>query len=60
MITNKILSNKQYSFISGQSTIPQLLKVLDVWTKSLDEGHFVDAIYMAFQKEFDKVPHKTP
>ena len=58
MLTNKLFSNKQYGFISGRSTTLQLLKVLDIWTKSLDEGHSVDALYMDFQKAFDKVPHK--
>ena len=36
----------------------QLLEVLDVWTKVLDEGGCVDVIYMDFQKAFDTVPHR--
>ena len=49
----------QYGFISGRSTSLQLLEVLDKWTEALDNGHYVDCIYMDFQKAFDKVPHKT-
>jgi hypothetical protein len=30
---------------------------LDKWTEALDNGHYVDCIYMDFQKAFDKVPH---
>ena len=48
----------QYGFISGHSTSLQLLEVLDKWTEALDNGHYVDCIYMDFQKAFDKVPHK--
>jgi hypothetical protein len=42
----------------GRSTSLQLLEVLDKWTEALDNGHYVDCIYMDFQKAFDKVPHK--
>ena len=31
MIKNNLLSNKQYDFISGWSTVLQLLHVLDTW-----------------------------
>ena len=48
----------QYGFISGRSTSLQLLEVLDKWTEALDNGQYVDCIYMDFQKAFDKVPHK--
>ena len=56
--TAKILSNKQYGFVGGRSTILQLLKVLDDWTKILDDGGEVDVIYMDFMKAFDMVPHR--
>ena len=35
---NNLLSNKQFGFISGRSTTLQLLKVMENWTKILDEG----------------------
>ena len=36
----------------------QLLKVMDIWTKILDEGGSIEIIYCDFMKAFDKVPHK--
>ena len=36
---NNILSDKQYGFLPGRSTILQLLNVLDKWTEAIDNGH---------------------
>lgn len=58
MKRHKLFSKKQYGFISGRSTVLQLIKVLDRWTEVIDEGHAVDVIYCDFQKAFDRVPHK--
>lgn len=58
VISNKILSTKQFGFMTGQSTTLQLLHVVDEWTKLLDEGGEADVIYMDFQKAFDKVPNQ--
>ena len=55
MKVNQLFSSKQYGFISGRSTVLQLLNVMDIWTKALDDE--IDIIYMDFQKAFDKVPH---
>lgn len=55
---NKLFSRNQYGFISGRSTILQLLHVLENWTKILEEGDSIDVIYMDFMKAFDKVPHQ--
>ena len=57
MKRNKLFSKKQFGFISGRSTVLQLLQVLDKWTKILDKGGCVDTIYCDFMKVFDKVPH---
>ena len=54
----KILSKKQFGFVGGRSTVLQLIKVLDDWTRILDEDGEVDVIYMDFMKAFDKVPHR--
>ena len=35
----------------------QLLRVLDDWTKILDEGGAIDVIYFDFMEAFDKVHH---
>jgi hypothetical protein len=58
MSENKLLSDKQFGFIKGRSTMLQLLHMLDKWTRYLEEGGQVDAIYTDFEKAFDKVPHK--
>ena len=44
--------------MGGRSTVLQLLRVLDKWTKILDEGGTIECIYMDFMKAFDTVPHK--
>ena len=58
MKRHNLLSTKQFGFITGRSTVLQLIQVLDKWTEALDEGHVVDVIYCDFMKEFDRVPHK--
>ena len=54
---NNLFSAKQFGFLSGRSTVFQLLKVLDIWTDILDQGGTLDMIYCDFMKAFDKVPH---
>ena len=58
MKTNNLFSDKQFGFISGRSTVLQLLHVLDKWTKSINKGHSSDVIYMDHQEAFDTVPHR--
>ena len=55
MKDNDLLSNKQFGFIKGRSTVLQLLKVLDSWTETLENGGCIDVIYCDFMKAFDKV-----
>ena len=57
MRDNKLFSTFQYGFIDRRSTTLQLLYVLDEWTEILDSGGTIDAVYMDFMKDFDKVPH---
>ena len=57
MDDNKLFSPNQFGFLAGRSTVVQLLKVMDIWTKILDEGGCIDAVYCDFMKAFDKVPH---
>eukprot|EP00918_Siedleckia_nematoides_P047891 GHVU01104904.1.p1 GENE.GHVU01104904.1~~GHVU01104904.1.p1 ORF type:complete len:259 (+),score=26.37 GHVU01104904.1:1627-2403(+) len=58
MKNNKLFSPKQFGFMEGRSTTLQLLVTLEEWTKTLDEGGSVGAVYMDFMKAFDTVPHK--
>ena len=58
MTENNLFSPYQFGFISGRSTVLQLLHVLKIWCEVLDQGGSLDAIYCDFMKAFDKVPHK--
>ena len=53
-----LFSDKQYGFISGRSTVLQLLAVLESWTQSLDVGNDIDVAYYDYMKGFDKVSHR--
>ena len=54
---NDLLSDQQFGFIKGRSAVIQLLKVLDEWSQTIDQGESIDCVYMDFQKAFDTVPH---
>ena len=58
LCTNNLINKRQYGFMKGRSTSLQLLHMLDRWTKFLESGGQVDAIYTDFEKAFDKVPHR--
>ena len=58
MKNNKMISSTQFGFLPGRSCALQLLKVLDIWTKALEEGYDIDVIYMDYMKAFDTVPHR--
>ena len=53
--SNEILTNKQFGFLRGRSTVLQLLIIVDKWTEILDG--VIDVLYCDFQKAFDTVPH---
>ena len=55
---NGLISNKQFGFMAGRSTILQLLHCMEDWTNIIDSGGSVDVCYMDFLKAFDKVPHR--
>ena len=58
IMTNNLLSTKQYGFISGRSTVTQLLGFLDVCMERIVKGEIVDTTYLDFAKAFDTVPHR--
>ena len=58
LLEEKLLSNKQYGFIAGRSTIAQLLLYLGECIKKVANGDVVDSIYIDFSKAFDTVPHR--
>ena len=57
ILSNKLLSPKQYGFISGRSTVTQLLRYLDKCVETMVKGGVTDTIYLDFAKAFDTVPH---
>jgi len=56
--TDELLSNKQYGFVKGRSTVLQLLHYLDQCAEIVADGGVVDTIYLDYAKAFDTVPHR--
>ena len=54
---NNLMNNSQHGFREGRSTASQLLSYYDSILTMLEEGTYVDAVYLDFAKAFDKVDH---
>nr|VZI08040.1 unnamed protein product [Spirometra erinaceieuropaei] len=54
---NHLLSDSQHGFRKGRSCVTNLLYCLEHWTRAVDRGDMVHAIYIDFKKAFDSVPH---
>ena len=52
------LSNKQWGFQSGKSTVTVLLSVTHDWFQALEAGQEVCSIFFDLRKAFDSVPHR--
>jgi len=57
LLENDLISNKQYGFVKGRSTMLQLLHMMDKWTDYLENGGQIHTTYTDFEKAFDKVHH---
>ena len=57
VISNGLLSLKQFGFIAGRSTVTQLLRYMDYCAEVLAKGSVTDVVYLDFAKAFDTVPH---
>ena len=44
--------------MKGRSALTNLLEALECWTRLMEEGSGLDAIYLDYKKVFDTVPHK--
>ena len=55
---NNILTLCQHGFVGGKSCSTLLLECFDKWTKILDDGGYLDIIYLNHAKAFDKVAHQ--
>ena len=58
MIKSGQLHDAQHGFRPKRSCATQLLATLDDWTRAIEQGDSVDAIYLDFSKAFDTVPHR--
>lgn len=54
---NSPISTRQWGFMANRSTISALIKVIDDWSKALDQGYEVCVIFFDVSKAFDTVPH---
>ena len=54
---NKLLRDSQHGFRTRRSCLTNLLEFLDLVSDYVNEGIPVDAVYLDFQKAFDKVSH---
>ena len=52
LLEKGLLSKKQFGFISGRSTLTQLLYYLDECLKKIANGNVVDAVYLDFSNAF--------
>ena len=54
---NHLLPENQHGFISGRSTLSQLLNHIEEAIRAYEEGKATDTVYLDFAKAFDKVDH---
>ena len=57
LLSNNLLSSRQFGFRPGSSTQEALLFATHDWSSYLDKGFSVAAIFFDISKAFDKVPH---
>jgi hypothetical protein len=53
-----IISPSQHGFVSGRSTVTNLIEFTSYIINNLENGLQIDAIYTDFSKAFDKVNHR--
>ena len=52
------LSNQQWGFTTGRSTVTALIATVNEWLKILEDGLEVCAVFLDYRKAFDSVPHR--
>ena len=52
------LSNAQWGFRAGRSTVSALVSSTSTWFNDLDIGHDICSIFFDYKKAFDSVPHR--
>ena len=56
---NNLLPENQHGFISGRSTLSQLLNHVEEAIRAWKESKATDTIYLDFAKDFDKFNHNS-
>lgn len=54
-----LISDSQWGFLEGRSTVTALLRCTDDWFRNLENGYEVCAVFFDFRKAFDSVPHQA-
>lgn len=54
---NHFFSSNQHGFRRGLSTVTQLVHTTNDFFNTLDEGGQIDAVFIDFEKAFDRVSH---
>jgi len=57
LVNNNQLSDSQWGFRSGRSTVCALLSVTHDWFAELECGREICAVFFDYRKAFDSVPH---
>jgi len=58
LLSNNLITNSQFGFLPGRSTVTNLLAILDQITSAINRKCRVYAVFLDFAKAFDKVPHR--
>ena len=58
LLTNNLLSSRQFGFLPSKSSLAQLLKCFHDWCANFSQNKSTDIIYSDIQKAFDTVCHK--
>ena len=58
LCTHHPLSNSQWGFSVGKSTVTALLTTTHEWFQQLEEGKEICAVFFDFKKAFNSVPHR--
>ena len=56
---NSVLSDHQFGFRSGRSTIIPLLTLVHDWQQSLERKQWVLCVFIDIKKAFNSVPHRA-
>ena len=58
LVKHKLINTSQHGFLKARSCLTNLLCFFEEITKWVNDGSPVDAVYLDFQRAFDKVPHQ--